>query len=188
MAGISGDLDIVGARNFFVRGKLIIAFGDAFPKMVLRRTFVVILQWRRLEEQLLKWCHFLRQKEISCWNVVANDTSCGIHLPCTFLHRLHQLNWRQSWHPILQSLMQQLSRKLILYCLLFPFECIFALAKILIRRFPNSFAWELMFELICLPIFSLSSLINKLQSWVMNGVLLYLVGAYTCCCQWSLTT
>ncbi len=54
MAGISGDLDIVGARNFFVRGKLIIAFGDAFPKMVLRRTFVVILQWRRLEEQLLK--------------------------------------------------------------------------------------------------------------------------------------
>jgi hypothetical protein len=39
---------------FFVKGKLIIAFGDAFPKMVLRRTLVVILQWRRLEEQLLK--------------------------------------------------------------------------------------------------------------------------------------
>jgi len=72
--------------------------------------------------------------------------------------------------------------------LLFPFECIFSLAKKFIRRFPNSFAWELMFELICLLIFSLSSLINKLQSWVMNGVLLYLVSAYTCCCQWSLTT
>jgi hypothetical protein len=45
----------VGARNFLVRGKPIIAFGDAFPKMVLRRTLVVVLlQWRRLEEQLLK--------------------------------------------------------------------------------------------------------------------------------------
>jgi len=54
VADISGDLHIVGARNFFVRGKLIIAFGDPFPKMVLRRTLVVILQWRRLEEQLLK--------------------------------------------------------------------------------------------------------------------------------------
>ncbi len=55
VADISGDLHIVGARNVFVRGKLIIAFGDAFPKMVLQRTFVVIiLQWRRLEEQLLK--------------------------------------------------------------------------------------------------------------------------------------
>jgi hypothetical protein len=40
-------------------------------------------------------------------------------------------------------LMQQLSRKLILYCLLFPFECIFSLAKIFIRRFPNSFTENL---------------------------------------------